>query len=563
MKIISLLKKYQRLLIALLIGLEVGLSILLCDQYLKNQSTMQFFEFCISFVIIAVIISLFHKNDELEKSILRKDTIKATSPCANILINLQKNRAELSPMAQDVLNIALEKITVKDLLARLPLNLLRVVEEYIKNPQENLFRSKEGLTHFIDQNLQTRYLNYKLSYASLFDNTFYSIVIWLQDITIAKQTEIELLKYLHQYRAMSYELENILANLPFPVWKRHNNGEIVFYNNSFATLMRDIGLLSDDAKADDIENAIKQLLFDNVETPQGLCNQRRIFTVNNQPVHIDFHESITLDKSIIGYAKDLTEQLQAQKESAKLSVLLQQFMQSSKDAVIILNNQQKVAFFNDNLANFFNISTAFLAKQPSFAQLLDKMREGGCLPETKNFAQYKQNCLQQLRALQSQTNYLYLPNGQMFSEIMIHVEGGNAIIIYSNISSELNLERSYNELLSVYKAILNNNIDPICIYGQDGKLKMYNNNFADSLGKMRHHLKGQPHFSEVIKWQVANIGSHNQNKIDEIYQAIVASIEERESTEIKVAKKDMSAAQAASICIQPLPDNTILVRYGT
>lgn len=560
MKIILLIKKYQRLLVALLIGLEVGLSILLCDQYLKNQSTMQFFEFSISFIIIGIITSLFHKNDELEKNILSKETIQSTSPCAHILVNLQSNKAELSPIAMDMLNISSEHIPVKDLLARLPLNLLRMAEEYITNPQENQLRSKEGSTHFIDQNLQTRYTNYKISCTSLLDNSFYGIVIWLQDITAAKLTEIELLKYLHQYRAMSYELENLFANLPFPVWKRNNNGEIVFYNNNFANLIRDIGLLNDDAKTEDIEEAIKYLLLDHTETPQNLYNQRRIFTVNNQPVHIDFHENNTLDKNIIGYAEDSSEQLHLQKECAKLCALLQQVMQNSKQAILILNNQQKTVLFNTNFANFFSIPTSFLAKQPNFAQILDKMREGGYLPETKNFTKYKQDCLQQLREAKNKTNYLYLPNGQMFAETIAHVEGGNSIISYCNISSELNLERNYNELLSVYKAILNNNVDPICIYGQDGRLKMYNNKFANSLGKMREFLNGQPHFSEVIKWQIDSIGHQNQNNIDAIYHAIVASIEERETAEIKVTQ---STAKNGAICVQPLPDNTILVRYGT
>jgi hypothetical protein len=84
---------------------------------------------------------------------------------------------------------------------------------------------------------------------------------------------------------------------------------------------------------------------------------------------------------------------------------------------------------------------------------------------------------------------------------------------------------------------------------------MYNNKFAKLIGKMQNKLNQQPHFSEVIKWQ-ADFANNNQKEMEELHRAIVASIEGQETIEIK------SNARNSAISIQPLPDNTVLVRFG-
>jgi|GEM_PF-4401360 PAS domain-containing protein len=555
MKITHIFKNYYRLFIAILVSLEIGLTIVLCDQYLHSQSIMLFAELLMSIIVISMIILLMNKNDELEKEVINHKTMISTAPFASIIIDLQANKAEISPSAQQMLGIHLESTNINALLARLPLNLFCVIEEYINNPQSNQWYSKEGVINFVSQKLQGKYLKYKLSYTPLLTGAFYGIIIWLQDISASKETEIGLIQYMHKYRAMSYELETLFSTLPFPVWKRQPNGEIIFYNSAFMNLMQEIGLLNINSKNGEIENAINNLFFNNNSTINEPYNSRRIFNINNQAKHIDFHEIISTDDKIIGYAEDVTENVESEKELNKANKIITELLNLSLHGTVILNNQQKVIYFNNAFANFLNISPSFLAKSPNYGQVIDKMREANSLPEIKDFAKYKDNLMNELRTSAFKTNHLYLPNGQMYNQTIACLENGISIINYTNVTNELTLERHYNELLSVYKTILNNHVDPICIYGQDGKLKMYNNKFATLIGKMQNRLNQQPHFSEVIKWQ-AELANNNQKEMDELHRAIVASIEGHEAAEVKLN------SEKPSISIQPLPDNTVLIRFG-
>jgi len=144
-------------------------------------------------------------------------------------------------------------------------------------------------------------------------------------------------------------------------------------------------------------------------------------------------------------------------------------------SVTIYGPDKKLIFFNSAFASMWGLAEDWLAAQPSFDDVLERLRQGRCLPETADFRAFK---CEQLRLFTSvirpQQDLLHLPDGRtLLLSISPHPFGGLAFV-YEDVSDRLALERSCNTLTKVRQATLDHLFEAIAVYGSDGRLKLHN-----------------------------------------------------------------------------------------
>src|SRR5690606_2885678 len=142
----------------------------------------------------------------------------------------------------------------------------------------------------------------------------------------------------------------------------------------------------------------------------------------------------------------------------------------------------------------------FMAGQPHMSEVLDRLRELRRLPEQVDFSEFKRQRLRRFQTLiESFEELEHLPDGTTV-RVSVHPHPfGGVLITYEDVTDTLKLERTYNTLLEVQRATLDNLYEGVAVYGGDGRLKLYNPAFQRIWGLPVELLGREPHVRELVQ----------------------------------------------------------------
>jgi len=123
----------------------------------------------------------------------------------------------------------------------------------------------------------------------------------------------------------------------------------------------------------------------------------------------------------------------------------------------------------------WGIAEDWLGAQPSFEEILERLREVRRLPEAADFQAFKCQQLELFtNVIRPQQELLHLPDGRtLLLSISPHPFGG-LTFVYEDVSDRLALERSCKTLTKVRRATLDHLFEGIAVYGSDSRLKLHN-----------------------------------------------------------------------------------------
>jgi PAS domain-containing protein len=411
-----------------------------------------------------------------------------------------------------------------------------------------------GVIELHDNAGETQYLRYIAKVMRI--NETDGLLFCFSDISEDKNNESELLQLLQKYRLMSYELDNLLNVLPFPVWKRGKDGKIIFYNQSYIDLLSKAGYTNFTDELHDLDyNNYEQLQADsNIQT----MVTKKVFIIDNQPMIMRINEVRLLGGGSIGYCYFANEIDNLEREATALNNTLKKLLQTSTSAILIVDNFGYVVLYNDLFRNIFGLDEYTLGNKLSFSSLLDKIREKGKLPEMKDYKEFKTKQMKYI-AEPSGLEYfhMYLPNGTTLRGSVTPVQGGDIIFRYEDISNQLETERAYNEKANVLTTMVKASVNPIVIFSANGKVKDYNSKFAEVFNIDNSFLSNKPHFEEVLLMQEATLVGQKEPLLHR--EALIHAFEARNNASLKLRFiKD----KYINVSIEPLPDHSLMVQYN-
>ncbi len=152
---------------------------------------------------------------------------------------------------------------------------------------------------------------------------------------------------------------------------------------------------------------------------------------------------------------------------------------------------------------------------------------------------------------------MYLPDGRALRMIVIPFSLGGVLFAFEDMTSSLALERSFNTLSAVQRAMLNNLSEAIAVFGQDGRLKLYNPAYLKLLEMDEQYASNSPHISDILESKKYLFHVQDSNWIN-VKNDLISSLYEREfqRTILKMSNDMVIYRNVA-----PLPDGATLITY--
>lgn len=148
------------------------------------------------------------------------------------------------------------------------------------------------------------------------------------------------------------------------------------------------------------------------------------------------------------------------------------------DAVAIFGPSKRLAFHNTALQTLFDLDPAWLDERPTHAELLDRLRQRRLLPEVVDYAGWKAHELDFYGAAEASPDDSWsLPDGRTLRVVRQPHPLGGILLIFSDMTDELQLRSRFNAQLQVQRATLDKLNDAVAVFGSDGRLRLHNEAF--------------------------------------------------------------------------------------
>ncbi len=368
--------------------------------------------------------------------------------------------------------------------------------------------------------------------------------------------------------------KRLTDSLPWPVWLRGPDGKVVEANRAYWELAgvpnAQDGVTEGKAKellsvADPFfpksdtsplaELAVRSGVAQSESVVLAPAGKRLVFDVTEAPVAEN--SSLQDAPATIGFARDLTDLEAAQGELARQVAAQEQMLEGMDTGIAIYGPDKRLRWFNEAYCKVWNIEEDVLLDQPTWGTVLERLRERRVLPETADFRAFKRR-LEALFTdlLEPLEEYLYLPDERTFKRVISPHPLGGLVMSFEDVTDRIALERSHNTLTAVQRMTLDSLQEGVCVFGSDGRVKLFNEVYAKLLGPDSSWLEDGPHVTELV--DRAKERFSGVTDWESFRSQVVDAVAEPKP---RNGQMTLSEGQVIEYRYVPLPDGQCLILY--
>ncbi len=300
-----------------------------------------------------------------------------------------------------------------------------------------------------------------------------AVVIWFYDTTQYTQQIKRLDSLTEKLQAELSDYLSILNNIPMPIWRRDESYDIKYCNDSYKEFV--------EVSNDSLKNNIIPELDENVrEASEKILKTEKSLQLKKHLVSAGERRffklsEVAVDKGFFGYALDITSEEEIEKELGRHISAHADLLESSSSAMAIYGSDTKLKFYNNAFMKLWNFEENWLNSNPTYAEVLEILREKRMLPEQANFKKFREEQVNFFKNLIKPHNeFFYLPDGKTLRVIVIPHALGGLLFAYEDMTDRFAIEGLYNTLIEVQQETLDNLREGVAVFGTDGTLKLYN-----------------------------------------------------------------------------------------
>ncbi|RED51406.1 PAS-domain containing protein [Aestuariispira insulae] len=388
------------------------------------------------------------------------------------------------------------------------------------------------------------------------------ITIWIDDATTTAWLSEA---YADSERENSF-FKSLFDLLPMPIWWRDEDLSLIGCNQAFADML--------ELQKDKVIESQKELGSGSItDKGQALARRARKSAEPQSESHyvvlnanrrlLDFTEaSIGPGRSRIGgFAVDVTNLEEMQSTLAMHLAAHDQVLENLATAIAVFGTDKRLKFFNEAYLKLWRLSASQLNGNPGYGEILELLRAQRQLPEIVDFPAYKHEQESKfIKLIEPEEELLHLPDERTIRVVTTPHPFGGLMLVFEDVTNRLALERSYNTLIAVQQATLNNLFEGVAVWGRDGRLRIWNEPFVQMWGYHENFLKRGPHISEMLDFT----RSRWFPKIDDEEwasqkQSLILHFTEPKPLTRRVTRVDGHVINVAHV---PLPDAQCLVLYS-
>ncbi len=380
-----------------------------------------------------------------------------------------------------------------------------------------------------------------------------AIVLWFSDVS-------DLAVAIDRVRAERDRLHDILDALPLPVWCRNRDLSLAYCNKIYADIVetdRVTALAGDGVElVAEVERAQARALAERACSEKAARTAAHHIVVDGARRLLNVTET-PLAEGTVGVAWDTTDLENANRDLAQHIDAHTEVLERLGTAIAIYGPDKQLKFFNGAYASLWGLDEDWLNGEPLFGEVLEALRVKRRLPEVPDFPAFKRKREALFTdAIEAREELLHLPNGNTLRMVTTPHPFGGILHTYEDVTDVLALESSFNTLLAVQRATLDNLYEGVALFGSDGRLKLSNSGFVRLWQLEPADLEGEPHIAEVLE---KTKGLYDYGDDWETHKAnVIARTTERKARFERLERRDDSVLEWASV---PLPDGATLMTY--
>lgn len=385
------------------------------------------------------------------------------------------------------------------------------------------------------------------------------VEIWVEDAT--------LLSWLSEVCAerekqMGFYL-GLLNKLPFPIWWRHTEDlKLVGCNEAYAQAL--------DLTPEEVLQSQRQLgagaipehgmaLAKRARRAREPQSESHYIVVDGKRRLLDFTEC-TLgegDHMTAGFALDVTPLEEVQTTLATHIAAHDQILEMLGSAIAVFGADKRLKFFNEAFLRLWGLDEDYFPDDLTYGELLELLRQRRQLPEIVDFPAFKRDLESRFTHLiEPVEELMHLPDERTLRVICNPHPFGGLLIVYEDVTDRLALERSYNTLIAVQQATLNNLYEGVAVFGSDGRLKVWNKVYAGMWELPEKHLSQNPHVSDLVDYARAELP--DTDNWPDLRRRLILAVTEPKPRQRRLERKNGEILDIAHV---PLPDGQCLVLY--
>jgi signal transduction histidine kinase len=349
-------------------------------------------------------------------------------------------------------------------------------------------------------------------------------------------------------------LRGFAAAAPWPIWAKSTSGGLSYANAAYVrateassvadAVNRDLQLL-DSAARGEMGRALNDHAAFTARLPIVIGGERRLYDVH----------ALNINNGRAGIAIDASEATGLRDTLERMADAHRRTLDQLSSGVAVFDGHRRLAFYNDSYRRLWDLDRIFLDSHPDDSGVLDRLRATRKLPEQPDFRAWKAKLHEAYRAIETEKDIWYLPDGRTVSVVTTPNPEGGVTYLFDDVTESFDLARRFDGLIRVQRETLDNLAEAVAVFGSNGRARLFNPAFAKMWRLSPEALQEQPHIETVEAWCRPLFDEANTWRT---LREAITSIDNRVAVPLKLERKDGSVLDCMTM---PLPDGATMLTF--
>ncbi|MEO9600630.1 PAS-domain containing protein [Parasphingorhabdus sp.] len=384
-----------------------------------------------------------------------------------------------------------------------------------------------------------------------------SALLWVFDATDSEGQIAKLRDENEAARGAFDALSALIEAAPVPMWHRSPDLQLTLVNSAYVAAV--------DAKngAQVIAGGIELVETIDGFSPidaaakakeSGKLSERIVATTVGGERRMIQVVDVPLGKSgIAGYAIDIQELDDARREQRRFVESQRDMLDKISAGVVQFDADKSLRFCNQPFQRIFSMRPQWIAERPEFPRVLDRMREMNRIPEVRDFPEWREERTGWFLSTKASEENWLLADGTHLRVLANPTPDGGLLVIFEDRTEQVQLASARDTLLRVRTATFDNLFESLAVFAADGKLNIWNHQFANNWGLEEDVLGKHPRVDALMKKMAGQL--RQPARIAEVRETVRSATTERQQKSGRLNFADGRRFEFAAI---PLPDGNAL-----
>ena len=383
-------------------------------------------------------------------------------------------------------------------------------------------------------------------------------IVWLYDASETRSEIAALSSRAERVGEALTALSALIEAAPFPMWHRGPDLRLTLVNQAYVAAVEAEnaadavarGLELVDLAGSASAAAIAASVIEKREAhsrivPATIGGERRSVRIVDVPLG---------EAGVAGYALDIEDLEQARAELGRFARAQRDMLDLLSAGVAQFGADRSLVFSNQPFQRIFAMKAEWLSDRPEFDRVLERMREAGRLPESRDFPEWKAERRDWFHSGDEtlEENWL-LPGGTHLRVVAQPLPDGGLLLIFEDRTEQIQLASARDTLLRVRTATFDNLFEAIAVFAADGRLQLWNTRFREVWEFEEKALAGHPRIDALTGFIAKRF--ENSADAETIREVVRVATTERKQRGGRFALRDGRHFEFAAV---PLPDGNAL-----